>query len=123
MNKILIIDDEKVIHESLKLILSDLACEIDSVYTPTEALTKIQTSQYQLIICDYNLGNTKGTDLILKAQKDGFKGKIVMMSGNPEIKDRFKIFQKDVLAMFEKPFKDIFEFKKTIDLFLEIKTP
>jgi DNA-binding NtrC family response regulator len=114
MKRILIIDDENGIHESLKMVLGNNLYIIDSALNEEEALNKLLAYNYALLICDYNLGTTKCTDLIFKIKKDGFMGKILMMSGNPYFIDECEKIKNDISAFYEKPFKDIFELKEQV---------
>lgn len=65
MNKILFVDDMKEVYDVLN------NSEIDYASNKTEAIEKINSGSYDLVISDYNLGNNypKGGLDIVKAAK------------------------------------------------------
>jgi two-component system, NtrC family, response regulator AtoC len=69
MHKILIIDDDKSICESLSLYLSEEGFTVGVAYTALEGLRKNQTESWDVIILDILLSDANGLD-VLKSIKD-----------------------------------------------------
>src|SRR5262245_23365446 len=69
MHKILIIDDDKSICESLSLYLSEEGFTVGVAYTALEGLRKNQTESWDVVILDILLSDANGLD-VLKSIKD-----------------------------------------------------
>lgn len=79
--KILVVDDEPQILETVTemLQLSGYAC--DSAADGLEALQMVGKNTYQLIISDINMPRMSGTELFEKLQTIGFKESFIFMTG------------------------------------------
>jgi len=79
--KILVVDDEEQILETVTemLHLSGYAC--DSAADGLDALQMVGKNSYQLIISDINMPRMSGTELFEKLQTIGFKEAFIFMTG------------------------------------------
>ena len=69
-NSILVIDDEKVIRDSVSKTLTDAGYESSTAGTLLEAVEKIQNNKYDLIICDVMIPHIGGLELVDKIKSD-----------------------------------------------------
>jgi CheY-like chemotaxis protein len=69
-NSILVIDDEKVIRDSVSKTLKDAGYEATTAGTLLEAVEKIQNNKYDLIICDVMIPHIGGLELVDKIKSD-----------------------------------------------------
>jgi len=81
VNRILVIDDEVEILDSLTELLKINGYESFGVSSGIEALHAIEENQYKLIICDIDMPGMPGTDLFKKIKETGFNGFFVFMTG------------------------------------------
>lgn len=69
---ILIVDDDKTIRLTLSLLLKRAGYDCDSAENPAEALSKVRTTEYSLILMDMNYGRevsgTEGIELLRKCR-------------------------------------------------------
>jgi two-component system response regulator PilR (NtrC family) len=65
--KILIVDDEKVIRESLELFLREEGYKAESAADGEEAINKIKASDYDVVITDLKMPKLDGIELMKKA--------------------------------------------------------
>ncbi len=63
-NKILVVDDEDIIRESLSYTLRNENYEVDEAANGKEAYIKIKESSYDLVITDIEMPGMKGTELL-----------------------------------------------------------
>ncbi len=61
---ILIIDDEKNVMSSLQRLFHDPKYKIFTATHPKDALTILQQNEIGIMICDYKLNETTGTDFL-----------------------------------------------------------
>lgn len=62
--KILVIEDEILIQQSLKKMLEKMGCNVDVASRGTEALALIKDNMYDRIVCDLMLQDITGFDII-----------------------------------------------------------
>jgi CheY-like chemotaxis protein len=60
-------------------------CSLATFTDPHEALQHINAMGTDLLITDHGMGEMSGTELILELRRNGFRGPIIMTSGNPEV--------------------------------------
>jgi CheY-like chemotaxis protein len=69
-NSILVIDDEKVIRDSVSKTLQTAGYTVESAGTLLDAVEKIQSNRYDLIICDVMIPHIGGLELVDKIKSD-----------------------------------------------------
>ena len=69
MNKILIVEDEILIQKSLKTLLEKRGAIVDCTGNGSEAISLINQSDYNRIVCDLMLQDISGFDVIEEAKK------------------------------------------------------
>jgi len=69
INRILVVDDEKAIRDSLRLILEEEGYECDSAGDGEEALIKIKNSDYDIVISDIKMPRFDGMQLLQEVAK------------------------------------------------------
>lgn len=68
--RLLVVDDSIVIVESLESILKLSGYSVDTAYSGSEALRKIQNNDYDLAICDIEMPGLSGLEFLSKVKKD-----------------------------------------------------
>lgn len=81
MARILVVDDMKGIVDSLTLILTVANHTVDVARDGEEAIRKINTQTYDLVICDIVLPGVDGTSVILEAKARHPVMPIIAISG------------------------------------------
>lgn len=84
--RILIVDDEKAIRDSLKLILDDEGYETDIAQDGQEALDKIKEIDYDLVLTDIKMPNVDGMELLNKASKLSPNSFFIVMTAYASVK-------------------------------------
>jgi len=80
--KILIVDDERSIRNSLKEILSDEGYDVDVAEDGATALAMVDKERYNVIFCDIKMPGRDGTEVLDKMVAEGIDSAIVMISGH-----------------------------------------
>ncbi len=102
--KILIIDDEEVIHLSLNRILLKRGFQIDSAMTAGEAIEKLKQKSYDLLITDLMMPEMNGIDLLKELQKMGINIPSIMITGYPTIRTAIQALRLGATDYISKPF-------------------
>lgn len=105
MKKILIVDDELEMLESLEKILSHknefniIACS-----SSKEAINKIEKNGFDLIITDLKLGDLTGIDILKTAKKFHPNTLVIILSGYGTIESSVEAVKNGAFDFIEKPF-------------------
>jgi len=81
--KILVIDDEELVLESVVMAMERKNYEVDSAPNMTEALRKLEQNTYDIVISDIRLPEHKfgGMEILKKAKTDSARTDVIMMTG------------------------------------------
>ena len=101
--KILIVDDERSIRNSLKEILEMEDYQVDTAENGTVACEKAEKEKYDAIFCDIKMPGMDGTEVLQKLVADGVETPIVMISGHADIDTAVDCIKKGAFDFIEKP--------------------
>ena len=104
MSKILIIDDELAICESMKETLEFEQYEVQYATDPKVGLKIAQESDFDLIISDVKMPGMDGIELVHALRENGVNATICMMSAHGNIETAVKALQEGAFDFLEKPF-------------------
>jgi DNA-binding NtrC family response regulator len=102
--RVLVIDDERMVADSLAQILNMFGYHALSVYSAQAAIDHVGTTPYDLVVSDVVMdGKLSGIDLAIQLATSLPKCKVLLMSGNISTSDLLREAQKkgnafDVLA-------------------------
>jgi len=82
---ILVVDDDKAILESLKLILEKEGYIVDTAETGGEAIEKSRNRHYNLALLDIRLPDMEGTELLTRLNTGIPRMRTVMITGYPSL--------------------------------------
>ena len=101
--KILIVDDERAIRNSLKEILGDEGYEVDVAEDGATALEMADKERYGVIFCDIKMPGMDGTEVLEKLVSEGVDSAIVMISGHGDIETAVDCIKKGAFDFIQKP--------------------
>ncbi len=105
MKKILIIDDEPEMLQSLRKILSQRNdFDISLMQNANEALKHVTEQKYDLILTDLNMGEVSGIDILKAALGKYPDTKVCVISGYGTIEASVEAMQEGATDFIEKPF-------------------
>ena len=114
--KILTVDDERSITESMRFIFGGAQYDVTGAETGAEALAKIDADPdgYDVIIIDQKMPRLTGVELVQEIRQRPYAGKIMVLSAHlsPDVRNAYE--ELDVDVMMEKPF-DIQELRSLLD--------
>ena len=101
--KILVVDDERAIRNSLKEILGDEGYDVDIAEDGATAVGMAEKERYDVIFCDIKMPNMEGTEVLEKLRADGVDAAIVMISGHGDIDTAVECIKKGAFDFIQKP--------------------
>lgn len=103
MAKILVIDDERSIRNTLQEILEYEKYEVALAEDGIEALEKMDDGPYDVILCDVKMPKIDGIELIDKIREKDVDVAIVMISGHGTIDTAVEAIKKGAYDFISKP--------------------
>ena len=101
--KILIIDDEKAICNTLKEILQYEKYEVDVASDGEEGIKKAKEAKYDLVLCDIKMPKIDGIEVLTKLQELNPELPVVMISGHGTIETAVDAIRKGAYDYIAKP--------------------
>ena len=101
--KILIVDDEKAIRNTLKEILEFEGHEISLAVDGTEGLSMATSDNYDVIFSDIKMPNMDGMELLDKLNESGVDSSVIMISGHGSIDSAVESIRKGAYDFIQKP--------------------
>jgi DNA-binding NtrC family response regulator len=103
-DKILVIDDDDVLRESIVSILENEGYVLDVAKSGFEAEMKLQNRNYNLVLLDIRLPDTTGIELLSKINKYTPRTKKIVLTGYPDTETAIKSVNEKADAYLVKPF-------------------
>jgi DNA-binding NtrC family response regulator len=103
MKKILIIDDEKEICESIKMILEYEDYEVDFSASAPEGLEKILSNSYNALLLDIQMPEMSGFDVLKKVKESGSPVSVIIISAHGSVENAIKATKLGAFDFIEKP--------------------
>jgi len=103
MAKILVIDDERSIRNTLKEVLEYENHEIDTAVDGPEGIEMFGKNKYEVVLCDIKMPNMDGIEVLEKLIEMPGNAPIVMISGHGNIDTAVEAIKKGAFDYIEKP--------------------
>lgn len=102
--KILIIEDEQALNDSVVEYLQEEGHVCEAVYTFDQAIEKIEFYEYDCVVVDINLPDGSGLDVIRHIKKQGRRLGIVIISARDSLENRIEGLEIGADNYLTKPF-------------------
>jgi DNA-binding response OmpR family regulator len=102
--RILVIDDEEVVHVSLARILGRRGHTVDATLKAQEGLELLQREQYDLVITDLMMPEMNGLELLAAMKIRELTVPVLMITGYPTIKTALQALRLGAVDYLAKPF-------------------
>ncbi len=103
MAKILIVDDERAIRNTLKEILEYENHQVDEAVDGAEGWEKIKNGTYDILLSDIKMPKMDGTELLDKVIEQGIDCPVIMISGHGTIETAVECIKKGAYDFIAKP--------------------
>lgn len=103
MNTVLIIDDEKEICESVKMILDYEGYQTDYSLLPKEGLTKIDSQNYSALLLDIQMPEMNGFEVLQRVREKHLNLPVIIITAHGSIENAIKATKLGAFDFIEKP--------------------
>jgi CheY-like chemotaxis protein len=104
--RILVVDDEQVVRDVVNRVLTGEGHKVDTVDNAVDALKKIESKRYKLILVDIKMPGINGVTLYKRIQKidKSLARRVVFITGDVMGADTEKFLSETKVAHIDKPF-------------------
>ena len=102
MPRILVVDDERAIRNTLREILEYEKYMVDEAQNGQEAIEKVQSNDYDLVLCDIKMPGIDGIEVLDKILEQG-ETPVIMISGHGTIDTAVEAIKKGAFDYISKP--------------------
>lgn len=102
--RVLVIDDEEVVHRSLARLLSRRGHAVDAVFDAQEGLSRLADEDYDLVITDLMMPGMDGLELLEAMQARHLAVPVLMITGYPTIRTAVQALRLGAIDYVAKPF-------------------
>ncbi len=103
--RILLVDDEAIVHQTLTPYLRDLGHTIDSAYNGKDALSKLDAREYDIALLDVRLPGMDGLEVLEKAQEIRPALSCVIITGHGSMATAIQALRLGAADLLTKPIK------------------
>jgi len=103
MLKILVIDDERSIRNTLKDILGFEGYQVELAENGRSGIDMAQSSEFDIILCDIKMPEVDGLEVLEQIMKSKPESTVVMISGHGTIDTAVEAIKKGAFDFIEKP--------------------
>jgi two-component system, NarL family, nitrate/nitrite response regulator NarL len=102
--KLMLVDDHTLFREGLaRLLEAESGLQLIGHFSSTsEALAKVDLNSLDVVLLDFDLGETQGLHFLREAREMGFAGKVLMVTAGMSHADGLKLLQSGVSGIFLK---------------------
>jgi len=103
MSKILVIDDERAIRNTLKDVLEYEKHEVDLAEDGSSGLEMFSSNTYDIVLCDIKMQKMDGIEVLQKITEISTVTPVIMISGHGNIDTAVEAIKKGAYDFLEKP--------------------
>ena len=103
MTKILVIDDERSIRNSMKDILQYEGHEVVLAENGMEGLVSVKSEKPDIVFCDIKMPKMEGIEVLERIKEFSADTPVIMISGHGTIDTAIEAIRKGAYDFFEKP--------------------
>ena len=103
MNRILIIDDDVDTCNLLAKYLKTKGYETGVAFCGNKGLQKFKAEGFDLVICDYRLGDKEGSDVLKEVKLINPKARVIIITGYSDIKTAVRVIKEGAYDYISKP--------------------
>ena len=105
--KILIIDDERFIRNSLSDLVSVFGYDVETAEDGQQGLAMAVKEHYDAIFCDIKMPNMNGLEVLDGLREQGVDSAVIMISGHGDIDTAVACIKKGAFDFIQKPLQDM----------------
>jgi len=104
-NRILILDDERIVCDRLKPALEKLGFEVETFTDSQKAVERLATARFDVLVTDLKMPGVGGLDVLTYARENCAAMKVIVISGFATSETAKRVMEQGAVEFIPKPFK------------------
>ena len=104
-SKILVIDDNEWVRDTLKQLLSMSGYQVDAAENGSKGLNKIKSRRYDVVLSDIQMPEMDGIELLKQIKENDSTLPVVMITGFPTVDNAIQAMRQGASDFITKPFR------------------
>jgi len=117
--KMLIIDDDYIVRESISDFFEDSGYEVFQCVNGLDGIETMRKEELTVILCDLHMPGISGLEVIDVVKKEKPEMPLIVVSGNGVIKDAIEAVSRGAWNYVMKPIYDLSELELSVDMVIE----
>lgn len=105
MSKILILDDEELMANTICKLLSKRGYKVEAFHNPVSALNVLQREKFDIVLTDFKMPNIDGLEMIERIHELRPEAKIILMTAYSSIPNAVEAMKRGASEYIAKPFE------------------
>ena len=101
--RILVVDDERAIRNSLKEILGDEGYDVDLAEDGAQGIDALGREHYDVVFCDIKMPVKDGGEVLDFVREEGIDSAVIMITGHGDIETAVEFIKKGAFDFIQKP--------------------
>ena len=101
--RILVVDDERAIRNSLKEILGDEGYDVDLAEDGAQGIEALGKEHYDVVFCDIKMPVKDGGEVLDYVREEGIDSAVIMITGHGDIETAVEFIKKGAFDFIQKP--------------------
>ncbi len=101
--RILVVDDERAIRNSLKEILGDEGYDVDLAEDGAQGIEALGKDHYDVVFCDIKMPVKDGGEVLDYVREEGIDSAVIMITGHGDIETAVEFIKKGAFDFIQKP--------------------
>jgi EAL domain-containing protein (putative c-di-GMP-specific phosphodiesterase class I)/CheY-like chemotaxis protein len=101
--RVLVVEDEAAVAAAIARVVENVASYVGLASTAAEAMTKLTTEPFDVVVTDIGLPDANGTDLIRQARTRDFDLPVIFVTGSPSVETAAEAIELGAFRYLPKP--------------------
>ena len=104
-NRILIVEDNETLRAGMKLYLEEAGFSVHEAATGAEAVRKLESESFSVVVSDIKLGDLTGVDILKKAKEVNTSAEVILMTAYATVETAVQALRLGAFDYIQKPFE------------------
>jgi len=104
-DRILIVEDNESLRAGIRVSLEDSGYAVQEAATGEEAVRKLETESYPVVVTDIKLGDLTGVDILKKAKEVNSETEVILMTAYATVETAVQALRLGAFDYIQKPFE------------------
>ncbi len=104
-NRILIVEDNDTLRAGIKVSLEESGFSVQEAATGAEAVRKLESESFHVVVSDIKLGDLTGVDILKKAKEVNTRTEVILMTAYATVETAVQALRLGAFDYIQKPFE------------------